>query len=270
MSTPNEETSDFDSYIPKCVPPQSKGFIQYDIQSIEHNGGIYRITFKDGLYEPGVIMPDNLGFKPEADMKVIWDSAGLGSEGYLSFYDKQGKQLCALHKERMSSVWHNLTQDLADQELRKGLGLPDSINFTPESRKEAERIFNEYGHMPTPDEIDAKFKRANELEQKAKAESQLKNGVTEVLISSGLRRIRKHYGRILEDRDELATATGEDAENLQEGINRSREEIERVYKRINPKLAALREQERNGTITKEQRREAVKAHYNRNQPREDR
>lgn len=269
----NEEelrNSDFYNYIPKCVPAQSIGFIQYEIQNIEHRDNIYRITFKDGLYAPGVIMPDNLEFKPETDMKVIWDSAGLGSEGYLSFYDKQGKQLCALHKERMSNVWHNLTQELADKELRKKLGIPESVAFTPETRKQAERIFEEYGHMPTPEEIDAKFKRANELEQKAKAESQLKNGVTEVLISSGLRRIRKHYGRILEDQDELATSEGEDAENLQEGINRSREEIERVYKRINPKLAALREQERNGTITKEQRREAVKAHYNQKQPREDR
>lgn len=218
--------SDYDKYIPKYVSEENIGFIQHDIKSIEHRDNRYVIAFVDDFISPGVIIPDNLGFEPKADMKVIWDSGGhLGAEGDLSFYTKDGKQLCALHKERMSAVWHNITPENADK-----------------IEKESGQQEDETGMQD----------------------------IRNTFIASRLRKIRRHYGYILEDQEELAQSDGEYAEELKAGIENSREAIEKAYEKINPELASLRKKVKEGTMKPEERREAVKAYYHKKQSRESR
>lgn len=308
--------SDFEDYVPKCVSEFGNGFIRYDIERIEHKDNIYRITFKDGLLTQGVIMPDNLGFKPETDMKVIWDNDGsLGSEGYLSFYDQQGKQLCALHHERASTVWHNITpkdsdkepeytdesgkltlaglekvmgkpvkellkdpanresisQILSDGALKEVLGMPNSVEFTPSMRETAKRMVKEYGRMPTPDEIDKKFEAVDKMEKD--------------VLKLRWDKIKEYYGDIKDNQAELAKMPepkiDESADllvkriTLKAGNEINEEKIEELYKRINPTLAALREEEKekvekgmNPKQAQKERREAVKVYYNKKKARE--
>lgn len=308
--------SDFEDYVPKCVQEFGNGFIRYDIERIEHKDNIYRITFKDGLLTQGVIMPDNLGFKPETDMKVIWDNDGsLGSEGYLSFYDQQGKQLCALHHERASTVWHNITpkdsdkepeytdesgkltlaglekvmgkpvkellkdpanresisQILSDGALKEVLGMPDSVELIPNMRETAKRMIKEYGGLPTPDQIDKKFEEADKMEKDA--------------LKLRWDKIKEHYGKVKDNQAELAkmpepkkdesSVLFEKRITLEARNEINGEKIEELYKRINPKLAALREEER-GKVEKgmdpkqaqKERREAVKDYYKKTSQRE--
>jgi hypothetical protein len=299
--------SDFEDYVPKCVPEFSEGFIKYNIKRIDHQDNIYRITFKDGLLTPGVIIPDNLGFKPETDMKVIWDNDGcLGTEGYLSFYDQQGKQLCALHRERVSAVWTNVTpkeavkepeytdengkltlagiekamgkpveellkdpanreaisEILSDGALKKILEIPDEVKFTPERRETAKRMVKEYGRMPTREELDKKLEDANRMENKGRWD-----------------KIKEYYGAIKDNQAELEKLLEPKVDEsldlfekriVLEARNEINEEkIEKLYKRINPKLASLREEEKekveegmNPKQAQKERREAVKAYYN--------
>ena len=301
--------SDFEDYVPKCVPEFGNGFIRYDIERIEHKDNIYRITFKDGLLTQGVIMPDNLGFKPETDMKVIWDNDGsLGSEGYLSFYDQQGKQLCALHHERASTVWHNITpkdsdkepeytdesgkltlaglekvmgkpvkellkdpanresisQILSDGALKEVLGMPDSVELTPNMRETAKRMIKEYGGLPTPDQIDKKFEETDKIERD--------------ILKRRWNLIKECYEDIQDKKAKLAELpepkVGESADLIEKRVKSevriefNEEKIEELYKRISPGLAALREDDREkvekGMDPKQaqkERREAVKDYY---------
>lgn len=61
-----------------------------------------------------------------------------------------------------------------------------------------------------------------------------------------------------------------DQEMTQSSIERVEESIEETYKKVNPELAALREKERKGEITTEQRRKEVTRYYNNKQSKIDR
>ena len=280
--------SDYGNYTPKCIPIHSKGFMYYEIQRIEHNNNNYSITFKNGLLVPGVIMPDNLGFKPETDMKVIWDStAELGAEGYLSFYDKQGKQLCALHRERASNVWHNITgKDKGVFELQRMIEFDQPAEtLQPINSKVKDAMVERLKDLGAQVVSNTEYPLSGHAFEKEDAE--IKEAVKP---QTGFNKIKSEY-KSIRDAEEfmekrISTIMSNTAyvdyemirkeqEKTRSGIARIKESIEEKYGEINPELAALRKEEKNkieaGMEPKQaqkERREAVKAYYNKKSPRE--
>ena len=117
--------SDYSEYKTKNVSEVFCFVIKREIENIEHRNGKYIVKFVQQFGAQGVIFPDNLGFKPELNMKVIWDSDGsLGAVGDLSFYNVQGALLCALHRDKVSlgkdwlQSWHNVTQKSVSDNIR--------------------------------------------------------------------------------------------------------------------------------------------------------
>ena len=117
--------SDYSEYKIKNVSEVFSFLIKREIETIEHRDGKYIVKFIQQFGTQGVIFPDNLGFKPELNMKVIWDTDGsLGAVGDLSFYNGQGALLCSLHRDKINSgkdwvqTWHNVTMKSVATKVR--------------------------------------------------------------------------------------------------------------------------------------------------------
>lgn len=119
--------------------------------------------------------------------------------------------------------------------------------------------------------IRAEYREALGFELFQRLEQQAQQVVSKEKQQEWLKETRENYGNIRKNEDrinrvrkKMNIAPSEKKDIEKDGLKENesyRSKIEKAYAKFNPELAALREKERNGSITTKERREAVKAYY---------
>ena len=167
--------------------------------------------------------------------------------------------------------------ELSDKELKEKLGIPESVDLSPEQRRTGRRMLAQYGRMPTSAELDKKFEEADRLEAMAKKArfKEIRDEYKDIRNAEKLseKRIEIIRSNTAYVDDEMIR---KDQKDTGEHIAHIKERIEENYKKVNPELAVLREEERRKVEAgmdpiqaKKEHRKAVKAHYNKNSKTEE-
>ena len=182
------------------------------------------------------------------------------------------------HIGLMNSVKMKIDEinEFSDSELKEKLGIPESVDLSLEQRRTGRRMLAQYGRMPTMAETDKNFEEADRLEALAKQArfKEIKDQYKDIRNAEKLseKRIEIIRSNTAYVDDEMIR---KDQKNTSEHIAHVKERIEENYKKVNPELAALREEEKNKVdagmdpkMAQKERREAVKAYYNKNSKKE--
>ena len=166
----------------------------------------------------------------------------------------------------------NEINELSDSELKKRLDMPESVALSPQQREIGRKMLAEYGRMPTMEKIDKKFEEADRFETLAKQVrfKEIKDQYKDIRDAEKLS--KKRIETIMSNTAYIDyEMIRKDQKDTSERIAHVKERIEENYKKVNPELAALREEEKNkienGMKPKQaqkERRDAVKAYYSRN------
>ena len=134
--------SDYDDYTPKYVGDGLYGaFIQKKVSNVTETQKNLIIEFQtpDGdinCVGHGVVIPKDLGFVPQKDMKAIYDRPdNIGADGHVSFYDEKGN--CIFSAECKNQRWIVVSNGNKKREEKTS----DNI-WLEETRKRYKSILN--------------------------------------------------------------------------------------------------------------------------------